>query len=292
MPKCLGFICLFLLLGSLNAQDDPASAAPPKIAYPSIRDVRFLNDELLDKSVESGIVLGLRGTTAFAHLSSIAEYKAAMVVRAYFQDHGYLKAVVRGRAVPLSTDKSEYDIVVNIVSVGKQYRLGNLNFEHATLFPESQLRDCFAIRRGDVLSRSEITAGLYRMQQLYGANGYINFTPAQNTEFDDANERANLTVTVNESRQFRLRNVEILGLDFVGKQRVLGLMELQSGDIFDSLAWARSYSKISDLAQRNWPPSENKRLDEKNGTADLVIDFRKARMCPAGSPCESEVPVE
>jgi outer membrane protein assembly factor BamA len=215
--RLLWFICFIPLPHLLLGQQ---CAPPVKFAQTlkaPIGQVTFLNDELLSQDTEAELVKQIRNnavtlTAVETDMSSIAE-EAAERARAAYQDEGYFKAEVNAKALPIVTDKHLYDIVIQILTVGKQYRLEDLNIAKATSFPTQQLRDLFPIQRGEIFSREKIAAGLEALRRLYGSQGYINYTGVPDTEFDDDKATANLNINVDEGRQFLLRSVEALGVD-------------------------------------------------------------------------------
>lgn len=261
------------------AQTCPPPVQPAETVKPPIGHVTFSNDTFLPQEKEQEIVKQLRDDDvdpkALARsVSSLAD-EAAERVRAAFEDDGYFKARVDAKAVP-DANRHLYDIAVHIRSVGRQYRLGDLTVSKATWFPTQQLRDLFLVQRGEVFSRTKIAKGLEALRQLYGSQGFVNFTPVPNTEFDDASGIANLIIDVDEGKQFHFHNVSVLGVDADTEERVLSEIDLKPGDIFDSVDWERSLVKIRELVR---PPalSVEDRQDEENGWVNAVLDFR---LCP------------
>jgi hypothetical protein len=288
MPKRLWLVGLILLCGclslagSLGAQDCPAPAEAPKTGHAPIHNVLFLNDGLLDKQTEASIARDVRlkvwpkNASGEFSISTIAD-EAAERVRAAYQDDGYFKVTVEGKAMPFAGDKSQYDIVVKIGPVGKQYRMGDFDFANVTVFPESQLRDLFPIERGEIFSQARIAEGLKKLMNLYGSEGYINFTSVPNTEFDDESGRADLRIEVDEGKQFRLRNIEVLGADPETKAKIVGELGLTRGQILDSEAWTRSLAAT--FGGSSDPVGVDKHLDENAAMVDVIIDLR-TRPCP------------
>jgi len=275
--------CLLPLSTFLHGQECVIPREDLKKVKVPIRDVVFTNDTDLSSDKKLEVVQRLRADeivprAVASEMSSIAE-EAAERVRASFQDEGYLKAQVTSKAVRVVTDKQRYDIVVQVRTVGKKYRLGELNIANATRFPTQQMRDLFPIQRGEILSREKIAAGLEALRRLYGTEGYINYISVPNTDFDDDNAIANLMIEVDEGKQFHLDRVEVLGVRPETKARVLSELDMKSGDIYNSEVWQRSLLKLRDVARGADPNIVDKRLDEQNGWVDIVLDFRKPRIC-------------
>ena len=284
LKRLLWFVCFLPLPGALQGQACvPPAKFESRIKAP-IHDVIFTNAAIFPPEKEDAIAKRLRAETVHTdsldkELSSMAE-EAAERARAAYQDLGYFKVQVHGKAVSVATNPPQYDITIQIRSVGEQYRLGDLNIVKAASFPTQQLRDLFPIQRGEIFSRERIAKGMEELRRIYGSQGYINSTSVPETQFDDATGSVDLNVDVDEGKQFRFRSVEILGLNPETESRVLADIELKPGDIYSSEVWERSFMKLHDLTPNPDPSAVDKRLDERDGWVDVVLDFRKPPTCP------------
>ena len=271
------------LLGSLCAQDClPEKSATPSTPVP-IRRVIFQNAPNLSREARREIAKALLDETVYAGSVSAdmtrSADEASERVRAAYQNEGYFKAQVSTTAVPVAKEAAvRYDVVIRTLSEGMQYRLGDMQFTHMTAFPEQQLRDVFLIQRGEVFSREKIAKGLEELRRLYGREGYINFTAVPDTVLDENNNSINLEIDVDEGKQFRLRSLEVFGVDSETKARVLSELAIKPGDIYNAELWERSMEKFPNLIQD--PDTAAKRLDERDGWVDAIIDFRKPDPCP------------
>ena len=290
-------LCVVVLVSSLDAQNCVPEIKIPKTTRVPIRNVVFQNALLLSpedqQKVSSATTdVEVRGDLSREKLAQVPD-EATERVRAAYQNRGYFKVQVEGKAVRIPTDPlGRYDIVIRVLDPGQQYRLGNLDVVKATAFPAQQLRDLFLIQRGEIFDRERIANGLEELRRLYGSQGYINFTSVPETQFDDDNAIANLTIDVNESRQFHLRSVAVLGLDAETKDRVFAELDMKPGDIYTPELWDRSLLKFHGALQNADPNAVNKRLDENGGWVDVVLDFCKPRICPAVPVVESPYATE
>jgi hypothetical protein len=305
--------CLLSLIVSTVVSTQAQTCQPDRAVIPvprvSIRKLIFRNARVLSAQDQRLILKALRaegpvgadgpqelgrrdqGLAVEDGASSVAE-EAAERVRAAYQNVGYFKVQVDGKAVRVPTDSlGRYDIVVRVLSAGEQYRLGDLKIVNAVQFAAPQLGDLFPIQRGEIFSREKIAAGLEALRRLYGSQGYINYAGVPETELDDDNAVANLTINADEGKQFRLRSVEVLGVDAETKARVLSDLAMKPGDIYTAKLWVRSLLKFGDVAQHSDPNIVNKRLDERNGWVDLVLDFRKRPTCPIDLSVDSAITI-
>jgi outer membrane protein assembly factor BamA len=283
LKRLLCLACLLQLSSALFGQTCiPPTRFEERVKAP-IRDVIFTNDASLPSDAEDAIAHHLHHQTVQSgsldkQLSSAAD-EATERTRAAYQNIGYFKVQVDGTALSVGLDSSQYDIMIETRSSGQQYRLGDLNFVNGTFFPTLQLRDLFPLRPGEIFSREKIVRGLEELSRLYGSQGFINFSAVPDTAFDDDTGIATLTILVDEGKQFRLRHVDVMGVDRGTKARVLAEFALKPGDVYTSEAWERVAKKLLDLVQKSNHEVLDKQLDEANGLVDVMLDFRPLPIC-------------
>jgi outer membrane protein assembly factor BamA len=283
LKRLLCLACLLQLSSALFGQSCiPPTRFEERVKAP-IRDVIFTNDASLPSDAEDAIAHHLHHQTVQSgsldkQLSSAAD-EATERTRAAYQNIGYFKVQVDGTALSVGLDSSQYDIMIETRSSGQQYRLGDLNFVNGTFFPTLQLRDLFPLLPGEIFSREKIVRGLEELSRLYGSQGFINFSAVPDTAFDDDTGIATLTILVDEGKQFRLRHVDVMGVDRGTKARVLAEFALKPGDVYTSEAWERVAKKLLDLVQKSNHEVLDKQLDEANGLVDVMLDFRPLPIC-------------
>jgi hypothetical protein len=197
-----------------------------------------------------------------------------------WQNHGFFKVIATGQTQVVSADSTYEHVSVTIhVEPGLQYRLGDVRFrndrdEHDNLaLPREELRKLIPLQEGDLFSTEKIRQSLDAMKKFYGSYGYINFVATPVTEVDDATQRISLLMELDEGKQFRVGKVEIFGLE-AGKAAML-TSALQTGDVFNRRL-------VDDFVEANMsalPEGASRRVlgmqgDEKEGTVDIVVDFR------------------
>lgn len=191
---------------------------------------------------------------------------------------GYFKVQVEGSASRVGTGTSApYDIVIRVLDPGKQYRLGDLSVVNVTGFPTHQSIAVFPIRRGDIFSREKIAKGLGELRVLYGSQGYINYTGLPNTRVDDENAIINLTIDVDEGKQFRWGNLHLEGMRDQDADLVLQAWEELRGDVYSS-----DHQKLSEFLGRFFFPLRKgtsiadcarTSVDERTGTIDVYLSL-------------------
>lgn len=280
-------------LALVSAQECPPRPLSQPQIKALIRDITFNNDSLLPQEDEERIVKLARAIAidrnAPARDISIVADEIAERTRASFQNQGHFKAEVSADAVEKAEEPGQYDITVSVRQAGPQYRLGEIRFANATYFPTEQLRDLFPVQRGEIFSRAKVAKGLDELRRLYASQGYVNYTAVPETDFDDESRTANLTINVDEGKQFRLRSVHIDGVAPDVELRMLNELILKSGDLYNPEAFESLFQKVPDLVHNPSPDALDKRLDESNGLIDVVLRLRSPMPCETvgeGSPSD------
>src|SRR6266403_6243827 len=94
-------------------------------------------------------------------------------LRSAWQDQGYFKIALTAHAQSIGGD-SDYErflVAVHVENEGPQFHLGNLQFTGGTGIPETELRQIFALREGEIFSVGHVRVGLEALTKLYNSSG-------------------------------------------------------------------------------------------------------------------------
>jgi outer membrane translocation and assembly module TamA len=188
---------------------------------------------------------------------------------------GYFKA--QTEIVPY-LEKAErctqfYAASVSIES-GRQYRMGKIGFS-AKVFSEAQLKDQMQIATGDLFDVSKIRASLDALHRMYCRKGYINSTFEPAMELEETKGLIDVTIKVEEEKQYRVNSVEILGLEKSVETLLRSQINIQKGDIFDSPSLVEVLRKNQTFLPSGTSIEKLISLyrDTEEGTVDVVIDY-------------------
>jgi outer membrane protein assembly factor BamA len=92
-----------------------------------------------------------------------------------------------------------------------QYRLEAVFFEGSRSFSAEQLRDTFNVPAGGKFNHTAVGEGLERFRQLYGDNGYINFTAVPQLQLDKDRGTVVLTISIDDGDQFTFGQLLLAG---------------------------------------------------------------------------------
>ena len=211
-------------------------------------------------------------------------------VRAEYQNRGYFKVLVEdaktdihdtghtGSHIPLIQAGAGKAVDITMpIEEGARYRLGSITFKNNKAITNTvALRNLFPIKDGDIFSREKVAKGLENIRKAYGEAGYINFTSVPDTSFDDEKKVVNLTIDVDEGKQFYVRRIEFQGNTTTRDKVIRREIVLEEGQIYNSRLWEFSLLRLNQLGyfdqlKPDDPNTTDRHLDEKNGSVDLTL---------------------
>jgi outer membrane protein insertion porin family len=181
-------------------------------------------------------------------------------VTAMYHQKGYIKLVVDEPKVdirdvsgtsmfplPFKSWKGKRVFVDVKLDEGGQYKVGDVNFTGNTRFTKEQLLRVFGMQTGDVFNGELIRKGFDNLKKIYGALGYINWTPIPRQDIDDETKVVNVVFDFDEGKPYLLRTLEFAGntttRDKVLRREVL----VYEGGIYNTQLWDISLLRLNQL---------------------------------------------
>jgi outer membrane protein insertion porin family len=215
-------------------------------------------------------------------------------VREEYQNHGYFKVIVEdpktnlrdtgheGFHIPLiqKGPGKAMDITIPLVE-GDQYRLGSITFKNNKAAPNiAQLRAQFPIKDGDIFSRDKIVKGLDNLRKAYGTLGYINFTPVPDTKPDDVKKIVDVSIDLDEGKQFFVRRIEFAGNTTTRDKVIRREILLEEGQPYNQKLWEFSLQRLNQLGyfddlKPDDPDVTEIHKNEQEGTVDLTLKVKE-----------------
>ena len=195
-------------------------------------------------------------------------------IRGFLRNQGYFHATSRAKAELIGGDPTHKHFRVTIqLDEGPRYNLGKISFEGDEAFSEEELRPLIRMREGEVFDVSKVREGLEAIWRTYGSKGFVDATSEPITEIDEVRRRISLIIKVDEQRQYRVGEFEILGLDQGLESELKSI--LKPGEIYNSkLVYDFFADHKAVLPTDVWPESMRINRDTRNGLLSGVFDFR------------------
>ncbi|HWZ51192.1 MAG TPA: POTRA domain-containing protein [Granulicella sp.] len=128
---------------------------------------------------------------------------------------GYIKAVVDEPkfSFPAQGKGRRVAYVIAKVEPGAQSRLGEIYIQKMTIFPSTQLRNLFPLRRGDLFNTTRFAEGMEDLRKLYATRGYTDVVAVPQVSIDASRHTVDLVVDVDEGRPYDFGKLYLEGVE-------------------------------------------------------------------------------
>ena len=284
----LGLLAAMAVPQRVCAQFLSCSEGQSQILHPAqnvkitIADVEFSGGSHLTDDARTQLVSRIKSLDLHAVREGDDSDWLAQVewpIRDALQRRGYFRALLRSRSylIRSEADQRHYQITIEIDS-GPQYRLDQITFSGATVFPIAELRKQFSLQDGDLFDVTKLRNGIGSITRIYRAKGFIDMISKREEKIDEKSRLANIVFKVDEGRQYHVRTVEARGLTSTLEQALKS--QFVPGEVFDIGAFRNFVREHSPELPKAVPFDEaiQVRRGTTNATVDILVDFRP---CPA-----------
>jgi outer membrane protein insertion porin family len=192
-------------------------------------------------------------------------------IRMLYAEHGYVRANVLDPIVETKPHKvmrtlpfirppfpwgipipfwkktvDRYFITIN-VEENDQYRVGTVRVTGNKQFPELVIQAILGLVPGEIFNEQRLRESFENLKKLYGSRGYINFTAVPQQDFDETKKVVNLTINVDEERQYYVNRIAFAGNTTTRDKVIRREVMVQEGQIFNSAMWDMSLQRLNQL---------------------------------------------
>jgi len=230
------------------------------------------------------------------------QYDLQKNVRSYMFSKGYFQARVGEPQVvglgyrrtgipilgilplPVISSKDDTLKIIVPVSEGKVFRVGELKVEGNSIFSEQQILGYVGLKKGEIANGKRLQDAVYEdLKKVYGSQGFVlynaEFEPAFKENPANANEGiVDITILIDEGRQFRLRRLEFTGNTFTRDKILRREVLINEGDIYNQINLENSVIRLNQTGYFD-PIDKDQdveiRPNEDQGDVDLVVKVRE-----------------
>lgn len=230
------------------------------------------------------------------------QYDLQKNVRSYMFSKGYFQArigepqvvglgVKRTDIIPLITlplplisSKDDTLKIIVPVTEGKIFRVGELKVEGNSIFSQEQILGYVGLRKGEVADGKRLQDAVYEdLKKVYGSQGFVLYNAEFEPDFKDNPTNPNegvvdITITIEEGKQFRLRRLEFTGNTFTRDRVLRREFLINEGDIYNQIGLETSVIRLNQ-SQYFDPIDKDQdveiRTDEEQGDVDLVVKVKE-----------------
>jgi beta-lactamase regulating signal transducer with metallopeptidase domain len=130
---------------------------------------------------------------------------------------------------------------------GQQYRIGGIKVTGAEAVNETQIVLALGLVPGQVYNEDRLRKGFDDLKKIYGSRGYVNFVPIPAFDFDEQQKVVNLTINIDEDRQFIVNRINFTGNTTTRDEVIRREIIVKEGQVFNSSLWDLSLSRLNQL---------------------------------------------
>ena len=133
------------------------------------------------------------------------------------------------------------------VTEGDQYRVGEMKFEGLTVFKEAGIRPLFRLETGDVYQENRIKKAYDKLRDIYGAQGYFQWTALTKRTPDPARKVVDLVISMDEDKRYYVGRIRFTGNDTTRDKVIRREVYMNEGEVFNTEALKLSIRRINQL---------------------------------------------
>jgi outer membrane protein insertion porin family len=207
---------------------------------------------------QTGLISTFTGKATFDR--NKLEGSLELGVRAKYHEKGYIKLLIEEPKVdvrdvsgisffpiPFKPSKGKRVFVDVKLEEGAQYRVGDVNFTGNTLFTKEVLLRIFGMQQGEVFNGELIRKGFENLKKIYGAQGYINWTPIPRQDIDDETKLVNIVFDFEEGHQYKLRRLDFVGNTTTRDKVIRREVLVNEGEVFSTQLLDISVLRLNQL---------------------------------------------
>jgi outer membrane protein insertion porin family len=218
---------------------------------------------------ETGPIVSFRNLDLYHEEKLLAD--AFNGIQALYQEHGYLRANILEPEVevrphlisrtlplikpsfpwgiPLPFWKKEVDryFIRLTIEENDQYRVGDVQITGNTQVSDEIIQRAVGLESGEVFNMTAMRDGFNSLVELYGQAGFINFSPSPIYVLDDEARTVNVTIDIDEDRQFFVSRINFRGNTTTRDNVIRREFLLNEGDAFNSQALELSILRVNQL---------------------------------------------
>ena len=239
-----------------------------------VGNLAFDEDDLLDLFLlsSSGLWSVFTKSDQYSKQKLAADLES---LRSHYLDHGYVNFAIDSTQVSITPDKKDVYITVNVTE-GDQFTVSRVQIGGELLIDESELFDLVRIRKGDVFSRTLVTASSDSLAERLGDDGYafanVNAVP----DVDEEARQVALTFFVDPGQRVYVRRITFSGNTETRDEVLRREMRQMEGAWMSTGAVARSKERLDRLGYFERVTVETPTVPGANDQVDIAFDVVEA----------------
>jgi outer membrane protein insertion porin family len=179
-----------------------------------------------------------------------------------------------GLPIPLWPKKATRLHISLKLEENSQYHVGDVKITGAKALPTVVLQSALGLKTGDVYNENRLRESFKSLTKFYGEGGYINFIPTPQQEFDEEKKIVNLTVNVDEGKQYSVGRINISGNTTTRDKVIRREVPLLEGFVFNSRNWDAARMRLNQLGYFEEIKEEDAKIDASHDEPKVNVTMK------------------
>ena len=187
------------------------------------------------------------------------------VIQSVYYDRGFINVQVEKPDVSMSADKRYIYITIRIKE-GEPFTVGKLDVGGDLIVPRENLLARLRSRTGQRFNRSQLSADIGGLTDVYYDRGYAYANVIPRTDVDPEKKTVDLTFEIQQGKQVTVERIDIVGNTKTRDQVIRRELRTYEGELFSGTGLRRSKERVTALGF-----FETVEVSQRPGSADDLI---------------------
>jgi outer membrane protein insertion porin family len=176
-----------------------------------------------------------------------------------------------GVPLPFARKAADRYYITIKIEENDQYRIGDVKVTGNKLFTGDQIKAVLGLVQGNIFNEVALRKSFENLKKVYDTRGYINFTAVPLQDFDPSKKMVNLTVNIEEDRQFRVNRIAFNGNTTTRDKVLRREVMIDEQQVYNSQLWDLSILRLNQLGF--FEEIKNEDAEIKPHPADDQVDI-------------------
>jgi outer membrane protein insertion porin family len=164
----------------------------------------------------------------------------------FYKNHGYQNIKISEPTQTFNADKTRLTLHMSL-DEGPLFHFGSVAFTNNAIFPSERLRPAIQFKAGDTFSQEKLDESMGKLQDTYGAQGYIRVQIKPDFMQDPAKGIVDINFHIDEGEVVYVDHVAVEGNTHTKEYVIRREIQLKEGEPFSSVKARKSVERLYNL---------------------------------------------
>ena len=153
--------------------------------------------------------------------------------------------------------KDGFELTIDVTE-GIRYRIGDITVKGVKAFTEKEVNEILGQQSGDIVDGRRLQDAISnKLDRAYKNKGFIQFNTEVDPEFvpppiEGADATVNIKITLDEGKQFKIRSIDLAGVDKELAKELCEELSLKANENFSQSNLESDIKKLNESGRFRW----------------------------------------